>query len=165
MRTRRTYGTGPGLTEALRILVVNAGSSTLKLRLLARDDQLLVEDAMPADHAGFDEDAVAAVVARLGEIDAVGHRFVHGGPRLTGPVRLDAEVEDYLHSLVDLAPLHQPPALAGVALMRRLLPDAPAVACLDTAFHTAFTAHPQFHLRQRAGLFFLVSVCRPAFGA
>jgi acetate kinase len=73
-------------------------------------------------------------------IDAVGHRFVHGGPRLTAPVRLDEDVERYLGTLVDLAPLHQPPALAGAALTRRLLPDVPAVACLDTAFHAGMPA-------------------------
>jgi acetate kinase len=68
-------------------------------------------------------------------VDAVGHRFVHGGARLRAPTILDADVEDYLRSLVDLAPIHQPLSLAGVGLIRRLLPSAPAVACLDTAFH------------------------------
>ncbi len=119
----------------MRILIVNAGSSSLKLRHLDDDDALLADEELPAASAGFDERAAASIVERLDRVDAVGHRFVHGGPRLTAATRIDAEVEDYLRSLIDLAPLHQPRALAGVELMRRLLPSVPAVACVDTAFH------------------------------
>jgi acetate kinase len=124
----------------MRVLVVNAGSSSLKLRLLDDDDTLLADHEMPADHAGFDERAAAAIVEPLENVDAIGHRFVHGGARLTGPALLDPGVEEYLGSLVDLAPLHQPPALAGVTLMRRLMPAVPGVACLDTAFHAGLSA-------------------------
>jgi acetate kinase len=119
----------------LRVLVVNAGSSSLKLRLLDGDDALLADEELSAAPHGFEEGAAAAIVERLDGVGAVGHRFVHGGARLAAAVRLDAGVEAYLRSLVDLAPLHQPRALAGVDLMRRVLPSAPAVACLDTAFH------------------------------
>jgi len=115
--------------------VVNAGSSSLKLRLLDGDDSLLADEDLPAAADGFEEGAAGSIVGRLDAVDAVGHRFVHGGPRLRGPARLDAELEDYLRTLVDLAPLHQPRALAGVALIRRLLPSVPSVACVDTAFH------------------------------
>ena len=124
----------------MRVLVVNAGSSSLKLRLLGADDALLADHELPAGSDGFDEGAAAGVLRGLDGVDAVGHRFVHGGPRLAGAVRLDGEVERYLGSLVDLAPLHQPPALAGAALTRRLLPGVPAVACLDTAFHAGMPA-------------------------
>ncbi|HSR25992.1 MAG TPA: acetate/propionate family kinase [Candidatus Eisenbacteria bacterium] len=119
----------------MRILVVNAGSSSLKLRLLGPDDVLLADHELTAGPDGFDEEAAARLLRDLDGVDAVGHRFVHGGVRLTTPVRIDDDVERYLRSLVDLAPLHQPPALAGADLTRRLLPHVPAVACLDTAFH------------------------------
>jgi acetate kinase len=124
----------------VRVLVVNAGSSTLKLRLLGEDDALLAEHELPAGPEGFDDQAAARFLRGLDGVDAVGHRFVHGGPRLDAAVRLDDGVERYLRSLVDLAPLHQPQALAGVELTRRLLPDVPAVACLDTAFHAGMPA-------------------------
>lgn len=115
----------------MRVLVVNAGSSSLKLRLLAADDE--VERT-----ADVEPDA-----ARLGEVlqdwptpDAVGHRVVHGGTRFTDPVVLDDLVRQALVDLTSLAPLHQPKSLAGLDAVHRLLPDVPAVACFDTAFHT-----------------------------
>jgi acetate kinase len=120
----------------VNVLVVNAGSSSLKLQVLGARDELLADE----DLDGFDEGAARSILERLDGIDAVGHRFVHGGPRLTGPARLDAALEDYLRSLIDLAPLHQPKALAGVDLVRRLLPAVPAVACVDTAFHATLPA-------------------------
>jgi len=124
----------------MRVLVVNAGSSSLKLQLLDHDDELLADQDLPAAADGFEERAAGSVVGHLDGIDAIGHRFVHGGPRLRGPARLDAELERYLASLVDLAPLHQPRALAGVELVRRLLPGLPEVACVDTAFHATLPA-------------------------
>jgi acetate kinase len=124
----------------VRVLVVNAGSSSLKVRLLDHHDELLADDELPAAAEGFEEGAAGSIVQRLDGVEAVGHRFVHGGARLRGPARLDAGLEDYLRSLVDLAPLHQPRSLAGVDLMRRLLPSAPAVACVDTAFHATLPA-------------------------
>ncbi|HKF78556.1 MAG TPA: acetate/propionate family kinase [Candidatus Dormibacteraeota bacterium] len=124
----------------MRVLVVNAGSSSLKLRLLGPDDALLADCELPAGTAGFDEQAVAAAVEPMTGVEAIGHRFVHGGARLSGPTLLDPGVEDYLGSLTGLAPLHQALALAGVRLMRRLRPSAPEVACLDTAFHATLPA-------------------------
>jgi acetate kinase len=113
----------------VRVLVVNAGSSSLKLRLLGDDDELLGErDLDPAD----DPDGAAR---ELGTADAVGHRIVHGGERFTEPVRLDGEVVRELQALTELAPLHQPKSLAALAAVSRALPDVPAVACFDTAFH------------------------------
>src|SRR2546423_1093856 len=119
----------------MRVLVVNAGSSTLKLRFLDGADHTLADRELGAPGGEFDEAVAGAVLGDLHGGDAIGHRVVHGGARLTGPVLLDAAVEAELRSLVDLAPLHQPPALAGIDLVRRLLPGVPAVACFDTAFH------------------------------
>ena len=68
-------------------------------------------------------------------MDVVGHRIVHGGTRYTAPVLVTSEVRQRLESLTDLAPLHQPKSLAAMAAVSSVLPDTPAVACFDTAFH------------------------------
>jgi acetate kinase len=119
----------------VRVLVVNAGSSSLKLRLLGPDDAVLEEADIAAPRAEVDAAALRAWIARAGVVDAVGHRVVHGGERFRGPVRVDAAVIDALHALTDLAPLHQPKSLAALAAVAAALPDTPAVACFDTAFH------------------------------
>lgn len=66
---------------------------------------------------------------------AVVHRVVHGGEIFQTPVRVDAQVRDALEVLVDLAPLHQPVNLAGIDAFSERYPDAPQIACFDTAFH------------------------------
>ena len=121
----------------MRVLVVNAGSSSLKLRLLGSDDAVLGERDLAASPP---EAEVLRVVRELGEADAVGHRIVHGGRRYLGPVLIDAAVEAGLRDLVDLAPLHQPKSLAAMDTVSRALPDTPAVACFDTAFHAGIPA-------------------------
>jgi acetate kinase len=119
----------------VRVLVVNAGSSSLKLRLLDGRDELEHTADLPADAAGFDTARLAEVLEEWDPPDVVGHRVVHGGTRFTGPVRLDREVEGQLRDLTELAPLHQPKSLAGLDAVTECLPDVPAVACFDTAFH------------------------------
>jgi acetate kinase len=120
------------------ILVVNAGSSSLKLRVIDGDDRLVGSaDLGPIDGEGA---GLAEVVANLGPVDAAGHRIVHGGERFTGPVRVDAPVVEGIRSLAELAPLHQPAALAALDAVGRLLPAVPAVACFDTAFHAGLPA-------------------------
>jgi acetate kinase len=119
----------------VRLLVVNAGSSSLKLSLLGPDDATLAEHDLEGTGGAVDLAALESAVEEAGQIDAVGHRVVHGGPRFAGPVRLDKEVEDYLRSLADLAPLHQKPALEAIDAIRNQLPSVPAIACFDTAFH------------------------------
>ena len=122
----------------MRVLVVNAGSSSLKLSLLDDDDQLAGAKELTAHGGQFDADEVARELDQLdaGTADAVGHRVVHGGSEFTGPVRLDAAVRGQLDQLTDLAPLHQPKSLAGIDAVSQALPKLPAVACFDTAFHT-----------------------------
>jgi acetate kinase len=119
----------------LAILTVNAGSSSLKLRLLGPRDELLAERELPAEGGRADEDGLADAVAHMSDADAVAHRIVHGGERFRGPVRLDAGVAEALRALTPLAPLHQPAALAAYEAVSARLPDLPAVACFDTAFH------------------------------
>lgn len=111
----------------MRILVVNAGSATLKLRVVGDEDEIL---------AAADDVDLASFIGDAPGIDAVGHRVVHGGPTFTGPVRLDPSVEEELRALVNLAPLHQPASLRGIDEAAAALPGVPSVACFDTAFHS-----------------------------
>jgi acetate kinase len=109
----------------VRVLVVNAGSSSLKVDLVA-------DGVAVATYQGLPLTAPA--------VDAVGHRIVHGGPDLVAPVLIDPAIESRLRDLVDLAPLHQPKSLAGLDAARHLLPDVAHVACFDTAFHSTLPA-------------------------
>jgi acetate kinase len=97
------------------VLVVNAGSMSLKLHLVRGDE------SQPVD--GF----VAA--------DAVGHRVVHGGRRFDRPVLIDEDVEQAIEELAVLAPLHNGRALDEIRRAREALPGVPQVAVFDTAFH------------------------------
>jgi acetate kinase len=142
----------------LRVLVVNAGSSSLKLTLLDGDDATIDARELPAPRAQVDPEELSRTLdSPLGEADAVGHRIVHGGERYLDAVRVDPAVEHALRELVELAPLHQPKSLAALDAVSRLLPDRPAVACFDTAFHAtlapaAFTYALPARWRERWGL-------------
>lgn len=103
----------------LRVLVVNAGSTSLKLSAVEEDDS-----AEPV-----------ASLAEAPDVAAVAHRVVHGGARFREPVVIDDEVRSGLAGLSELAPLHNVPALAAIDEARRVLPDVPHVAVFDTAFH------------------------------
>jgi acetate kinase len=120
----------------VRILVVNAGSSSLKLRLLGPHDELEAEGDLPSGGG----EGLEAALADLPPPDAIGHRVVHGGARFRDAVLVDDGVAAALGELTDLAPLHQPAALAGMAAVGRALPGVPAVACFDTAFHATLPA-------------------------
>jgi acetate kinase len=126
----------------VRVLVVNAGSSSLKLSLIGDDDVTLEEVELDAPRAAIDTAALRDALADgLGEdADAVGHRIVHGGSRFVAPARVDDEVEEALRALTELAPLHQPKSLAALEAVTEILPELPRVACFDTAFHTTLPA-------------------------
>jgi acetate kinase len=125
----------------MRVLVLNSGSSSVKYRILDADrsvDHGLVErigepEGGPAHH----EAAIGEVLGRvdLGDLGAVGHRVVHGGPRFTAPTLVDDDVVAAIEGLTPLAPLHIPGNLTGIRAARRLLPEVPQVAVFDTAFH------------------------------
>ena len=146
----RAGGTGPQAgpardgrigTTGVRVLVVNAGSSWLKLALLDGDDTTLEARELDAPRTRVDPDALSAALSSgLGDADAVGHRIVHGGERFREAVRIDAGVEAQLRALVDLAPLHQPKSLSALDAVGAALPELPAVACFDTAFHANLPA-------------------------
>jgi acetate kinase len=119
----------------MRLLVVNAGSSSLKLAHLDADGAVTAATTVEAWQGEDHLEPLEAFLGGCGPVDAVGHRVVHGGPRYTGPARLDDDVVGYLDSISHLAPLHNPRALAGVRSVRALLPGVPSVACFDTTFH------------------------------
>jgi acetate kinase len=118
-----------------RVLVVNAGSSSLKLRVLAPDDSVVTAADLPAPGDGGDSARIKQAISAFGPVDAVGHRVVHGGTRYAAPVLITSEVRRHLEGLTDLAPLHQPKSLAALDAVQAVLPNTPAVACFDTAFH------------------------------
>ena len=102
------------------MLVVNAGSTSLKLHLVGEDESRPVDDFVAAD--------------------AVGHRVVHGGRRFLGPVLVDDGVERAIEELSTLAPLHNRRALEEIRRAREALPGVPHVAVFDTAFHRTLPA-------------------------
>jgi acetate kinase len=114
------------------VLVANLGSSSLKLRVVGEGDAIEASADLPAEPAPGD---VADFVAQAGPLDAVGHRIVHGGSLYMAPTLVDDGVVAGLDELTDLAPLHNPPAIALLDQLRDLLPDVAHVACFDTAFH------------------------------
>ena len=121
----------------LRVLVVNAGSSSLKIRLLDPGDRVVGSQDLPPPSGASDAGMVKDAISSLGDVDAVGHRIVHGGTLFRAPVVIDAGVRQRLGALTDLAPLHQPKSLAALDAVQAALPDVPAVACFDTAFHAS----------------------------
>jgi acetate kinase len=102
------------------VLVVNAGSTSLKLSVVDGEDSRPVDSFVPAD--------------------AVGHRVVHGGERFRSPVLIDGGLEEELGRLVELAPLHNAPAIKAIEAARNALPSVPHVAVFDTAFHATMPA-------------------------
>lgn len=122
----------------MRVLTVNAGSSSLKLAVVEDDRRVAAHTVERWD--GADLDGLRAFVDDLEGLDAVAHRVVHGGPDLTSSVRVTDDVLRTLDDVGELAPLHNPRAVAGIRTLTQLLPDPPVVACFDTAFHAGLPA-------------------------
>ena len=133
------------------VLVLNSGSSSVKYAVLEPDSGALVAEGIVerigedveqggvADHAA----AMQVVFDSLADdghdldslgLEAVGHRVVHGGPDLYQPTVVDDALIARLRELAPLAPLHNPPAILGIEVARRALPDLPHIAVFDTAF-------------------------------
>jgi acetate kinase len=116
-------------------VVVNAGSSTLKLRVLGPADTPGASLDLDPWDGRADHPELAEFFAAVAGAEVVGHRVVHGGTRFSTAVLVDDSVVDAIADLTDLAPLHQPRAVAAIKAARQALPDLPHVACFDTAFH------------------------------
>jgi acetate kinase len=135
------------------LLTLNAGSSSIKFALFDPAKGLQTpEKAGQVDGIGTRNgpaDHTAALQQVMGRIDgtriaAVGHRIVHGGTRFDQPCVIDEAVLRGIENLSTLAPLHQPPNLAGVRAAQAAFPGVPQVACFDTAFHRTM---PEVHQR------------------
>jgi acetate kinase len=129
----------------MRVLVLNAGSSSLKASVIdTTSDATLASsrtnwqpDAGAADtRSEATTSVVRNMASRAGRIDTVGHRVVHGGSTFTESTRVTEEVLDGIERLDELAPLHNHLAVETILATRSLLPDLDHVACFDTAFHS-----------------------------
>ena len=152
----------------MKILVINAGSSSLKYQLIDMDtenvmakglcerigidgsrlnhtpgdaDKVVIEKPMK-DHADAINMVIEAlvspehgVISDMGEISAVGHRVVHGGELFSSSVVITDEVKKAVESCNELAPLHNPANLIGIAACEKAMPGVPQVGVFDTAFH------------------------------
>ena len=125
---------------SLRVLVLNAGSSSLKVSLLSARDVVIAQRDFESRQGRIDVAGLKSALREMADVGAVGHRVVHGGRRFPASVRIDAGVVRYLRTITDLAPLHLPASLEGIVEVGRLLPLTPAVACFDTAFHSTMPA-------------------------
>lgn len=151
----------------MKILVINAGSSSLKYQLLDPDTKDVLakglcerigidghlkhvptgKDVFDADMDMPDHEAAIklvldmllhnhyGVIESMEEIDAVGHRVVHGGEEFTESVIIDKAVMKGIRDCIPLAPLHNPANITGILACQEVLPDKPMVAVFDTAFH------------------------------
>ena len=153
----------------MKVLVINAGSSSLKYQLLDTDNQQVlakglcerigidgkftykapgkntidaVDVAMPTHSEAIQAvlnalvDPDNGVIASMKEIDAVGHRVVHGGETFACSVKIDDKVMAALEECIPLAPLHNPANITGIKACQAVMgPDVPQVAVFDTAFH------------------------------
>lgn len=119
------------------ILTLSAeGRASTKTTAQLRDHAAAVEHVI----GWLASDESGTPITKVADIEAVGHRVVHGGERFTHSTRVDDEVWRALEDLIDLAPLHNPHNLRGIAAARAVLgPGVPQVAVFDTAFHHSLT--------------------------
>jgi len=123
----------------MKILVLNAGSSSIKYAVLDTETGACALEGRieRLDESGEHERALSQILEKCAglAIDAVGHRVVHGGPRFHQATLIDDEVQAAIAACVPLAPLHNPHNLAGIRAARKFLGNVPHVAVFDTAFH------------------------------
>ncbi len=135
----------------MTVLVLNSGSSSVKYAVVDPDSGAMVADGIVerigegprtrggkttevADHAAALQVVFGELADDMAGVIAVGHRVVHGGPDLYEPTVVDDALIVKIGELSPLAPLHNPPALLGIEVARKALPDLPHVAVFDTAF-------------------------------
>jgi len=117
------------------ILKVEAAGHVDKQELPGEPRANVMQQMLSALHEG-----PTAVLSSLADIDAVGHRVVHGGARYQQPVQVTPDVTEAIAELIPLAPAHNPANLQGIETVEQVLPDVPQVAVFDTAFHSQMPA-------------------------
>src|SRR5262245_3831905 len=135
----------------MKILSVNAGSSTYKFSLYDLEAKQMPQDPLWKDILDYGAteppDIVEQIQAKLHpilashSIQAIGHRVVHGGDRFFQPVLINEEVKKAIKDLFGVAPLHNPVNMRGIEIMEKLLPGIPQIAVFDTAFHHTIPTH------------------------
>ncbi|MBN2367074.1 MAG: acetate kinase [Calditrichaeota bacterium] len=158
----------------MKVLVLNAGSSSVKYQLIIPEERKVLAKGLVEriglsgamlSHETFDKSPVKmtgeildhrvaieyvlsillsprhGVLKDKNEIDAVGHRVVHGGEAFSGSVLINSDMINEMTKCIDFAPLHNPPNLKGIAAAKSLLPDVPQVGVFDTAFHQTMPSH------------------------
>lgn len=123
-----------------QVLILNAGSSSLKWLVLEADSETVRQQgdaSWDGNEQGRHEREILDALKQIEAIDAIGHRVVHGGARFREAVRIDASVRQAIDELAELAPLHNPAALAGIEAATKRFPGVPQVAAFDTAFHAS----------------------------
>ncbi|WP_053404708.1 acetate/propionate family kinase [Persicobacter sp. CCB-QB2] len=138
----------PKATELANGIVEKIGLTGAFLKTKDKDGNKVILEGDIMDHKigieyilGVLKSEKYGVVKELNEIDAIGHRVVHGGEAFKDSALIDESVLAEIEKCIDLAPLHNPPNLLGVRSMMELLPEAPQVAVFDTAFHQSMPAH------------------------
>jgi acetate kinase len=139
----------------VRVLVLNAGSSSLKHALVDTRTGGVSGRGVERWSPGEPPERHAASVRRaLGGLEqppeAIGHRVVHGGARFSEPALVDDDVRGAIMALAALAPLHNPAAVEGMAAAAEAFPGVPQVACFDTAFHRAMPVEARTYAVPRA---------------
>ncbi len=122
---------------------IGTDEATLKVTVPPNPTRSTTEEIL--DHQAALARAVAALkechaVADIAQIQAVGHRVVHGGEQFAASVIIDDKVEEEIQNCVELAPLHNPHNLRGYYVARKVMPQVPQVAVFDTAFHQSMPA-------------------------
>src|SRR5271165_4940045 len=125
-------------TQPTRLVFRRPGQPEIREELHLREHSEAAERIRADLQAG-----PSAPLHDLEDLDAVGHRVVHGGRRFTTAVRITPEVQRAIGELSELAPLHNPASLEGISAVEQVLPSVPQVAVFDTAFHTTLPAAAQ----------------------
>ena len=126
----------------MKIAVINSGSSSLKFKLFEMPGAKVLHSEV-VEHIGEKDspvqnhfEAIEHLHVNFADINAVGHRVVHGGERFRNSVLIDDEVIEAIKDLIPLAPLHNPANLEGIKVVRQKAPNIPQIAVFDTAFHS-----------------------------
>ncbi len=121
--------------EGSRIKHETTGYDKKEINVELKDHKIALEEVLKAvTHAEY------GAIKSIDEIDAVGHRVVHGGEKFAQSVLIDDDVMNAIKECVELAPLHNPANIMGIEAMQELLPNAPMVAVFDTSFHQTMQA-------------------------